>query len=86
LSESLVVELDGNHHAEAEQTAYDEERTRIFEAGGFRILRFWNNQVQENMSEALEQITKALQSENVSSPSPSGRGGWGVRENTLCKH
>jgi very-short-patch-repair endonuclease len=42
----LIVELDGGHHAE--QVAYDNRRTAYLEEMGFRVLRFWNNQVLAN--------------------------------------
>ncbi|MHB8528923.1 MAG: endonuclease domain-containing protein [Caulobacteraceae bacterium] len=43
----LVVELDGSQHID--QAAYDAERTRVLEACGWRVLRFWNNDVLENV-------------------------------------
>jgi very-short-patch-repair endonuclease len=39
----LIVEVDGGQHAE--QVAYDEERTQWLKAQGYRVLRFWNNEV-----------------------------------------
>src|SRR5260370_12415788 len=39
----LIVELDGGQHAES--VAYDEQRTQILGNEGFRVLRFWNNDV-----------------------------------------
>ena len=38
----LIVEVDGSQHAEA---ARDQARDRHFEAAGFRVLRFWNDDV-----------------------------------------
>ena len=53
----LVIELDGGQHAES---AADVKRTRIIEAHGFTVLRFWNNDVLENMEGVLEEIRRAL--------------------------
>ena len=39
----LIVEVDGGQHAE--QIAYDEERTQWLKVQGYRVLRFWNNEV-----------------------------------------
>jgi very-short-patch-repair endonuclease len=39
----LVVELDGGQHSD--QAAYDAERTRVIEACGWRVIRFWNHKV-----------------------------------------
>ena len=41
--ERLIVELDGGHHQRRED--YDGERTRWLTSQGFRVIRFWNNQV-----------------------------------------
>jgi crossover junction endodeoxyribonuclease RuvC len=61
----LVVELDGGQHAES--LTYDAERTRFLEQAGFRVLRFWNNQVFENLEGVLETIREAL----AGNPPPS---------------
>ncbi|MFZ1991012.1 MAG: DUF559 domain-containing protein [Alphaproteobacteria bacterium] len=53
LSAKLVVELDGSQHAE---NARDEERTHYLAAKGFRVLRFWNHEVNENLEGVVETI------------------------------
>ena len=42
----LVVELDGGQHAEA--GTLDQRRTDFLVSEGYRMLRFWNNEVLEN--------------------------------------
>jgi len=59
----LVVEVDGGQHADA--TEYDATRTRYLEAQGYRVLRFWNNDVLTNTDGVLTVISESL------SPSPS---------------
>ena len=39
----LVIELDGSEHIEQEE--YDTERSAFLETKGYRVIRFWNNQV-----------------------------------------
>ena len=39
----LVVEIDGGQHVDARR--YAPERTRVLEARGYRVLRFWNDEV-----------------------------------------
>ena len=63
----LVVELDGGQHAEA--GAFDQRRTEFLVAEGYRVLRFWNNEVTENIDGVLGRI-----SETLTLPSPKGRG------------
>ena len=54
----LIIELDGSHHLE--QQEYDEERTNYLEARGYRVLRFWNNDVMNNTDAVLQVIWNAL--------------------------
>ena len=54
----LVVEVDGGQHDW--DRAKDEERTRYIESLGFRVIRFWNNDVLANTEGVLEQIVIEL--------------------------
>jgi very-short-patch-repair endonuclease len=54
----LIIELDGAQHLE--QQEYDEERTQYLEARGYRVLRFWNNDVMNNMEAVLQAIWNTL--------------------------
>jgi len=54
----LIVEVDGSQHAD--NVAYDEERTRVLQRQGFRVLRFWNGDVMHNIDGVLETIFQAL--------------------------
>lgn len=57
----LIIELDGSQHLE--QKEYDEERTKYLEARGYRILRFWNNDVMNNIEAVLKVIWSMLNEE-----------------------
>jgi len=54
----LVIELDGGQHQAAMD--YDDNRDRRIEALGFRVLRFWNNDVLQQTDAVLETIANAL--------------------------
>ena len=54
----LIIELDGSQHLE--QKEYDGERTKYLESHGYRVLRFWNNDVMSNMETVLEVIWSVL--------------------------
>ncbi|HJT06439.1 MAG TPA: DUF559 domain-containing protein, partial [Stellaceae bacterium] len=56
----LVIEIDGGQHNDADE--YEQRRTRCLEANGFRILRFWNNEVMENLEGVVDRIVAALRS------------------------
>jgi very-short-patch-repair endonuclease len=54
----LIVELDGGQHAAT--VAADERRTAWLESQGFRVMRFWNNDVIENIEGVLETIAREI--------------------------
>jgi len=65
----IIVEVDGGQHAENKR---DEERDKWLKSQGFKILRFWNNEVLQNMEGVLEVVrNRCLESP---SPIPSHRG------------
>ena len=52
----LVIEVDGDSHFTDSGLVYDEERTRILEGYGLRIIRFTNDEVLRNFEGVCEQI------------------------------
>ena len=50
----LIIELDGGQHAD--RVEYDNKRTAWLNTRGHRVIRFWNNEVYENIEDVLEQI------------------------------
>ena len=53
LSSKLIVELDGGQHFESQE---DKVRDEWFRKEGFIVLRFWDNEVTENIEAVLEKI------------------------------
>ncbi|QCG99048.1 crossover junction endodeoxyribonuclease RuvC [Azospirillum sp. TSA2s] len=68
----LIIELDGGQHAE-QRAAHDERRARMLEQAGFRILRFWNTDVIDNLDGVLETIRARLEETSILRSQPSGR-------------
>ena len=69
----LIVELDGGQHDE--RAAADARRTKILESYGYRVLRFWNNDVLANTEGVLEVILSELEKGRPSpNPLPLGEG------------
>ena len=58
LPKKLIIEVDGGQHAT--RTIYDFNRTRWLESQGYKVLRFWNNEVLVNTENVLEIINKHL--------------------------
>jgi very-short-patch-repair endonuclease len=57
----LIIELDGNQHLDQEK--YDMERTAFLESKGYRVLRFWNHQVMNDIEGVLSVIYLTLENE-----------------------
>ena len=66
-SSMLVIEIDGATHGESERA--DAERTRFIERHGYRVIRFWNNEVMGNADGVVAEIERVLR--NMPSPNPS---------------
>jgi len=68
----LVIELDGGQHDM--QRAADARRTRFIEDRGYRVLRFWNNDVLGNIEGVLSEIQGALPPTSTPTPTPLRKG------------
>jgi very-short-patch-repair endonuclease len=66
----LVIELDDGQHAAADNFTRDESRTAYLQARGYRVLRFWNNEVLGNIEGVLETIAAAIECGERSAPHP----------------
>jgi very-short-patch-repair endonuclease len=64
----LIIELDGGQHAT--RTGEDANRTRILEAMGYLVLRFWNNDVVQNLDGVLEEILSTVKQHRSEPPHP----------------
>lgn len=73
----LIIELDGGQHVEA--AVYDADRTRFMEEQGFRVLRFWNNEVLMQTDAVKGRILQVLLGDSPH-PSPLPQAGEGARQ------
>jgi agmatine deiminase len=65
----LIIELDGGQHQEQEEA--DSERTKYLRGVGFRVLRFWNDDVLMKTDDVLEEILRSLENSDGLDPHPS---------------
>lgn len=63
LNYKLVIEVDGSQHDKSKK--YDDLRTKKLEAAGFRVLRFWNNDVLQEIEAVKERIWQVVQEVSV---------------------
>lgn len=70
----LVVEVDGESHAEEAQIRHDRVRTAWLRSQRFRVIRFWNSDVFENIDGVLDVIADVVRKPPPPTPSRMGRG------------
>ena len=68
----IVVEIDGGQHAV--RVNLDATRTKFLESECYRVLRFWNNEVLENIDGVLETIQSAILPTPTPTPPHKGEG------------
>jgi very-short-patch-repair endonuclease len=70
-AKKLIVELDGSQHDEE----FDRKRTRFLEMQGLKILRYWDNEILQQMETVLEAIVDSADSRTLTpTPLPMGEG------------
>ena len=68
----LIVEIDGGQHSEERDAA----RTAFLQSKGYRVIRFWNNEVLENIDGVLQSILMKIE-DQAPSPNPLPLAGEG---------
>ena len=56
----LIIEIDGGQHNEDKNIEYDNERTIFLESLGYKVIRFWNNDIDNNIEGVFEEIDKYI--------------------------
>jgi very-short-patch-repair endonuclease len=72
-AEKLVIELDGGQHAD--RMAEDARRSAELARFGYRVIRFWNNDVTDNLAGVLETVRGEFRAAPPHPASPPPRGG-----------
>jgi very-short-patch-repair endonuclease len=75
----VVIEVDGGEHAGNEEQ--DLQRSAYLNKMGYRVLRFWNNEVLQETEGVLETIFGMLANDKQNSPSPQPSPPSGERGN-----
>jgi very-short-patch-repair endonuclease len=71
----LVIEVDGDSHADADQILKDQLRDRYFQFLGLRVVRYINDDILKNLDRALEDLADRLSSGSTSPRPPLRRRG-----------
>lgn len=56
----IIIELDGGHHNANEISEKDKIRQRFLENNGYKVLRFWNNEINQNTEGVSERIKREI--------------------------
>lgn len=75
LKSKLIIEIDGAQHGQPVHSARDGQRDAKLTAAGFRVLRFWNNELNENLDAVVETICREAETRCQSLPCEAGEGG-----------
>lgn len=67
-SAKLVIEIDGGQHDRTKEA--DAARTHLIEAHGYRVIRYWNSDVFENLDGVLQDILTSLNIAGNKNPPP----------------
>ena len=82
LEKKLVIELDGSEHLKAETIQYDKKRTEFLNKRGFKVVRFYNNDILNNIDSVLNCLYQELVSPSSGFQPPSPLQGEGF-DNTF---
>ena len=77
LEKKLVIEVDGGQHAE--MIVQDDNRTEYLSKSGYKVVRFWNNQVLQETEAVLQVILDEVSEEAPSHPDPLPQGEEGIK-------
>jgi very-short-patch-repair endonuclease len=59
----LIIEVDGSQHLD--QQDYDAERTEFLKAKDYHVLRFWNNDILNNIEDVMAVILQAISNKQI---------------------
>ena len=57
---NIVIELDGGQHNEDDNIVKDNERTKYLESQGYIVIRYWNNDIMQNIDAVLSDLKDRL--------------------------
>ena len=52
----IIIEIDGGQHNTPDNILADEQRTKYLEAKGYKVIRFWNNEIIKNIDGVYQKL------------------------------
>ena len=56
----IIIEIDGAQHNESENIEYDKTRTEYLNTLGYKVIRFWNNEIYENIEGVVVRLKEEI--------------------------
>lgn len=57
----LIIEIDGGQHNDKVNIEKDSIRTKNLELEGYKVIRFWNSEINENLEGVYEKLSKVIE-------------------------
>ena len=57
----LIIEIDGGQHNQTQNIEYDSQRTSFLNSLGYTVIRFWNNEINDNLEGVYEKISMTIE-------------------------
>ena len=70
--QSLVIEVDGDSHAGADQILKDRQRAKYLQSLGLHVIRYINDDILKNLDGVMEDLAKRLSSGSPLAPPYEG--------------
>jgi len=59
-SQNIIIEVDGGQHNQPNDIEYDIKRTQFLESQGYKVVRFWNNEIDSNLEGVFLELKKVF--------------------------
>ena len=56
----LAIELDGEQHSQKKSIEYDQQRTKYLNSQNIKVLRYWNNDIYNNLNGVIDEILSLI--------------------------
>lgn len=81
----LIIELDGGHRKKQQIKQLDSDRTQFLAEEGYRVIRFWNSEIDHGLESVLSEILTALSQPHPRPLSSRGEGSSNLKSSTYAQ-
>ena len=60
LDKKIIIEIDGGQHNQLANIDYDDQRTEFLKSKGYKVIRFWNSDIDKNIESVFLEIDKYI--------------------------